>query len=326
MYSQAGNATLLLKSSSNPYGDTVFSLISNSDYGGSTLQGAINTVESGFPARELAIINARATLDGISGTTPADQKLWPLSSDEYTAINDSTVRGFGVHFWLRSSPISGYAFAGLWSGYDTGFISRVSNVYAIRPAFQLNLSSVLFTSASVANTKSAATLGSGLASAAATTGPVKLTVRDDVNLSLTCTDTGTRTVKAGGTVSIAYSNAQTAGNKYVSCAIENSGGTVLFYGKLSQATSGSASFTVPALPDSNYTINLFNEECNGDETTDFTSTPVPIAMRLGAPKPASPLPKTGDSSPLYPLLAVMGAALAGMGWLGFRKRGGGYIR
>lgn len=40
----------------------------------------------------------------------------------------------------------------------------------------------------------------------------------------------------------------------------------------------------------------------------------------GTPQPPSPLPKTGDGFPMDALLALLGAALAGMGWLGWRLR------
>lgn len=189
VYSQPGDnaVTLLLKSSGNPYGITMFG--GGSNYSSSLLQGAMSTIASGFPAGESAIINARATLDGIEGASPADQKLWPLSIGEWNTINDNTIRSFGEIFWLRSPESPGNVYVGRPTGDGFNLLFVYHDV-AIRPAFQLNLSSVLFTSAaSRASGKSAVTVGSGLASATATTGAVKLTVRDDVNLSLTCTDT-----------------------------------------------------------------------------------------------------------------------------------------
>jgi uncharacterized repeat protein (TIGR02543 family) len=105
------------------------------------------------------------------------------------------------------------------------------------------------------------------------------------DLDLDSSDTTARTVMAGDTVNIAYSNATTGGaNNYVSCVIENGGGTVLFYGKLAQNTASStASFTVPAaadLPDGDYTVKLFSEETNGDNMTDFCSEPIAISMTV----------------------------------------------
>ena len=166
----------------------------------------------------------------------------------------------------------------------------------VRPAFKLNLSSVIFTSAaSGANTKSSATLGSGLVSAATPTGAVKLTLLDS-DLTLTCTDTTTRTVRPGGTVSITYSNATAGTNNFVSAVIVNSAGTVLYYGKLADAASGMASFNVPAsLSEGEYTIRLFAEQVNGDNYTDFASMPINI-----------PLTVDNSALPTYPVTVVNG--------------------
>ena len=202
----------------------------------------------------------------------------------YTNSATDGKRGFGDLWWLRT-PGSTLEFAAYVD--PNGFVDDGGDyVYfalAVRPAFRLKLSSVLFTSAaSGANGKNSAAVGDGLVAATATTGPVKLTVIDNTNLSLTCTDTAGRNVEAGDTVSIAYSGAQAAPDKYVSCLIENGSGAVLFYGKLSDTASGAADFTVPAaLPNGNYAVKLFNEECNGDDRTDFASSPISIALTVG---------------------------------------------
>ncbi|MCL2757433.1 MAG: hypothetical protein FWD43_05085, partial [Coriobacteriia bacterium] len=77
-------------------------------------------------------------------------------------------------------------------------------------------------------------------------------------------------------------------NTYVSCVIEDTSGAVLFYGKLSQAASGTVTFTVPAvadLPEGNYTIKIFSEEVNGDNFTDFcsASTSIPLIVDNAMP-------------------------------------------
>jgi len=82
-------------------------------------------------------------------------------------------------------------------------------------------------------------------------------------------------------VNIAYTGATTGTNNYVSAVIEDSGGTVLYYGKLADTASGTAGFNVPAsLADGNYTIRLFTEEANGDDFTDFASLPIDIQMTV----------------------------------------------
>jgi len=305
-----------------------------SDYSDSTLQRFMtaitddNTSPFYFPPRESALINLRsltAASDHIGGADSNSQKLWPLSFDELrTTIDDVAVHSFGQWYWLRSSPPgSAPENAGLGNPNGTGQYSHIvysSITHAVRPALNLNLSSVLFTStASGTDGKSSMIVGGGLISASVPADAVKFTVQD-TSLTLACTDRNMRTVQVGDTVSIAYSGAQTGANKYVSCVIVDSSNTVLFYGKLATAASGKATFTVPPLPNDSYTIKLFNEECNADSYTDFASTPISIGMTVGDIRPPSDLPKTGDGFPMGILLVFLGTALIGLGWLSFRAR------
>jgi hypothetical protein len=267
------------------------------------------------------------------------QHFWPLSYAEAQGLHSDTVRIFPygatgaarAAWWLRSpgNDLDHAAVVyGSGSGFLSGSVSTVGDfVYldrAVRPAFNLDLSSVLFTSAAAGG--KAGSASPNLSAAAPPTGPVKLTVLDNVNLSLSSSDTGLRTASAGDMVRIICSGAQTAGNKYVSCVIESSSGAVLYYGKLALAQAGSntVAFTVPALASGHYTIKLFNEVLNGNNLTDFAGTPISISLTVAANaalRPPSALPKTGDGFPLWQLLALMGVALMGMGWLGFRMRG-----
>jgi len=192
-------------------------------------------------------------------------------------------RTFSDGWWLRSPgslPNSAaFVIADYGTVYPGGTIVTIPG--GVRPAFKLKLSSVIFTSAaSGASSKSSATLESGLISAATPTGAVKLTLLDS-GLTLTCTDTTTRTVRPGETVNITYSNATTGVDNFVSAVIVNSTGTVLYYGKLADTTSGTASFNVPAsLADGDYTIRLFTEQVGGDNYTDFASEPVNIHLTV----------------------------------------------
>ena len=258
------------------------------------------------PAERAAILNYGETETTNGHTININQKIVLPSVAEIGDLNNTGTWGItptnraldasgavvssGVTWWLRS-PGGGilYAVVAGPNGYVNTTGSSVSNPHAIRPAFNLNLSSVLFTSAA-AGGKSSATIGDGFVGASVPTGAVKFTVLDSgLTLTVDVAQQDERTVKAGDTVSIAYSGAQTGANKYVSCVIENSG-SILFYGKLADTVSGTASFTVPpvsALPGGTYTIKLFNEECNGDNLTDFASTPISIPLTV-IPVPGAP--------------------------------------
>lgn len=255
-----------------------------SDYNDSTLMNFMEDAANALPSKEAALITPRA-LDGVAGAPVTGQTLWPLSTAEYTAMGpisgDPFVGHMGGLFWLRSPSGNTIPSTGASGGSGSYPHILTDPSMNIRPALQLNLSSVLFTSdASGANAKSAATAGGGLVAAQALTDTKKFTMLDS-GLSLNCMDTATRTVRIGDTVSIAYNGATTGTNNYVSCVIVDSGNQITHYGKLSQAANGAAGFTVPGgMAPGAYTIRLFSEECSGDNYTDFASTPIHISMTV----------------------------------------------
>jgi hypothetical protein len=326
VYTKAGdadNVTLFLKSAGTPYDSVTFrtrnaaggsgwtefpagsgeyyegSFSIPSDYNDSSLHRRMTALAwdaSRFPARELALINARTLIptapgednDQIGGVLVSGQRLWPLSQDEWLEIDNDTVRSFGTFFWMRSPYVDVNAIFGFPVGRHL-FFNLITNSFAVRPAFNLNLSSVLFTSAASADSGKNSAVPGELKPVSALSGAIKFTVEtaDASFLSIVCTDTVERVVEAGDTVSIVYTGAQTGANKFVSCVIEDSGG-ILFYGKMINSAAGTINFVIPAaeyLPDGAYTIKLFNEECNGDNETDFASVPALIPLTVYNPWP-----------------------------------------
>ncbi|MCL2022439.1 MAG: Ig-like domain-containing protein, partial [Betaproteobacteria bacterium] len=235
--------------------------------------------------------------DRVAGTPIASIPVWPLSVAEASLLGNS-IRSYSNGAWWLRSPGSNDRAA------YVSYIGAISNsgeylglyTYLVRPALRVNLTSVLFTSSTnAASAKSAVNVGDGLVGvgASAPTGaPLKFTLIDAYDaitnqtvLALNSTITSAGTVQAGATVNIPYTGATTGANNFVSAVITNNTGVILFYGKLAAANSasGTASFTVPAaaaLPNGNYTIRLFVEEANGDNATDFASTPIDIAMTV----------------------------------------------
>ncbi|MDR0817117.1 MAG: DUF6273 domain-containing protein, partial [Clostridiales Family XIII bacterium] len=319
VYQHTDSITLLLKSTGNPYGNTAFrtgggSSFSNStlysgdgwyyannpsgespwtdpsEYRGSTLQQRMETIAGAFPQKEQDLINVRTlTADDdtnykITGGDVANQKLWALSWDEWSTIGDTTVRSYGNYWWLRSPSdgFTNYAVIVFSDGsiYTSG--DYVDSDYsAARPAFNLNLSSIFFTSAASGGKSTA--VGSDLASATAPTGKLKFTFEDS-SLSLNVADQSTRTATPGGTVGIAYTSAVTGTDNYVSCVITDSSDNVLYYGKLATAASGTANITVPSgLGSGSYKIKMFNEQANGENFSDFASAPVDIPLTVPTP-------------------------------------------
>jgi len=248
-------------------------------------------IAGGIPGKELALINARTLTAADDINYPitcgdvANQKLWPLSYDEWTTIGDNTVRSFGKIFWLRSPYFDIYALVGLPGGgyFDDVFVDYDN--HAARPAFNLNLSSVLFTSAaSGASGKSSATAGSGLVGATGPTGAVKFTVKS-ASQELNVTATEAQATQSGATLTFGYTGATAGTNQYVSCVLLNGSNEVAYYGKLadsSSAATGSLSIPLAGISDGAYTLQIFSEEANGDNYTDFCSEPVSMTLNVSS--------------------------------------------
>ena len=191
-------------------------------------------------------------------------------------IGSSYMNGVGEagYWWLRSPGGFGDNAADVMDdGYVFSFGGNVDSDYtAVRPAFNLDLTSVLFTSAAVGG-KSASGMDSGLTAVNDYTGNEwKLTLLDeahkDFNIS-NATITG-----SGDTITFSYSGAQTGTNEYISVVIEDSG-AITHYGRILQpgSASGTASFMLPAgvTLSENTKLYVFNEQYNGDKMTDYAS-------------------------------------------------------
>ena len=182
-------------------------------------------------------------------------------------------------WWLRSPGIHNNNFAATVKangGVNRGGYPVTNGGYAVRPAFNLNLSSIIFTSAAVGG-KSSGTVGAAALTApdAYTGTEWKLTVLDEGRrFSAQRTDSGN--VTAGNNISISYTGATVGENEYVSAILLNSSEELLYYGRIadknSGVASGTADITIPAgLDDGTYKVKVFSEQYNGDKKTDYAS-------------------------------------------------------
>ncbi|MBO4701983.1 MAG: InlB B-repeat-containing protein [Lachnospiraceae bacterium] len=211
--------------------------------------------------------------------------LWLLSTDEADLVG-LKYRNINRFWWLRS-PGRNVNFAaevyddGLvdYEGYDVDFSD------CVRPAFNLNLESLIFTSAAEGGKISGAVGTDALTAVADYSGnDWKLTLIDDgsansvgnghQNFTATRTDTGNK--HAGETISISYKNAAVGASEYVSAIIVDSAGNVLYYGNIADKSSGNPNGNVDIkipenLKPGNYSVKIFSEQCNGDKLTDYAS-------------------------------------------------------
>lgn len=200
---------------------------------------------------------------------------------------DGNMYGVGTadYWWLRSPGEETNCAAIV--GSDGVVYSHGPNVdnagRAVRPAFYLDLNSVLFTSAA-AGGKSASGMDSGLTAVGDYAGSEwKLTLLDDSrNFSVTET---TVSGDPGTTVTLHYSGATTGTNEYISVLLTNEQGNALYYGRVAEPNSaeGEVSLTIPdALAAGTYTLNVFSEQYNGDYQTDYASAFEAVTMTVHA--------------------------------------------
>ncbi|MGL6202153.1 MAG: hypothetical protein ACRC3H_24830 [Lachnospiraceae bacterium] len=274
-------------------------------YDGSALQDSMNTLDGSMfsstqngNAQEEDYLIKRSSMDQFTelgddatygyGTISPDQMLWPLSYQEWDTVNNYSVRDYVNDYWLRTpdSSSSSLALAGQIGGSGTSS-QNVNGSYAVRPAFYLDTSSVLFTSAASGAEMKPVIMSSDLEAVAATSGAIKLTMEQtDITKLALNTSTTAITTYQGVTSNIDYYGATTGTNKSVSIMICNQvTGDGLYYGRLVDldggSSSGTATFKVPgSLAPGDYTLKVFNEEVNSDNITDYASTPKEITLEV----------------------------------------------
>ena len=260
---------------------------------GSDAQAWCNTfASSNLDSRELAaILETTKSDDAFTSSTYSvpfaasenilnGDKVFFLSAEEAEnsaygfANGNARIANYGGSaclWWLRSPYASNPGYAGAVYGSGNVDYSNVDNDWAARPAFNLDLTSVLFTSAA-AGGKSANGMDSGLTAVDDYTGSEwKLTLLDK-SRSFAVTET-TASGKPGDTVTLHYAGATTGTNEYISVIIADSSGAQ-YYGRVAQpgGESGTATLSIPAdLAPGSYTLNVFSEQYNGDYKTDYAS-------------------------------------------------------
>ena len=278
--------------------------VENDDNSSHSTEGGNNTTDKIFL---LSIAEAMNTSYGFTDSTSStDTRI--VVNTAYVANGGRTSGGMydvdkADYWWLRSPGIGTKMAACVdnCGGVNIyGFYVNI-NFRAVRPAFKLNLSSVLFTSAAKGGKSSTAAVGGGAeifenADLSTFTGNdgYKLTLKDDSRkFSLKSTDEIViLTNSSDKTVTIEYENAKfnadTVDNEFVSAFIvNNTTNEVVKYIHLANPTaeSGTASFAVPDnLPLGEYTLKVFNEQINGDYNTDYASAFVDVSLTYREPQ------------------------------------------
>ena len=265
----------------------------NAAYAESDLKVATDALAGKLTAAETAAVEKRtlasgsydgANTDCVAGSAVSNAVFWPLSTKEANAVNrdlrvvDPEHPIWASSFWWLRSPSENVYNTAVVNG-DGDVITDGYNVildFGVRPAFNLNLNSVLFTSAAVGGKPDG-----GLTAVSAYSGNEwKLTLLDS-SRNFAVTET-TASGDPGDTVTLHYTGATAGTNEYISVILADSSGA-RYYGRVAQPTaaSGTVEIKIPSdIAPGDYTLKVFNEQYNGDYNTDYASKFTDIALTV----------------------------------------------
>ena len=292
--SAQGDITLLAEGNMGviPFVDTIL----NNEYAPSNLKTAIDALAAKLTTEENAAVKKRALTSGsyngentdcVAGGQVDNAVFWPLSTKEAIAVNNDLRALDPAHpnwvtssWWLRSPGSKTFYVAIVSSDgsvkYSGISILKQNNHLTARPAFNLNLNSVLFTSAAVGGKPDG-----GLTEVPEYSGNEwKLTLLDS-NRNFAVTEK-TADGYPNDTITLNYSGATTGANEYISAIIADNNGAQ-YYGRVAQPTaeSGTVEIKIPSdIAPGNYTLKVFSEQYNGDYKTDYASNFTDIALTV----------------------------------------------
>ena len=292
--SSQGDITLLAAGAMGviPFADTIL----NNEYAPSNLKATIDALAEKLTTEENAAVKKRTLTSGsydgentdcVAGGQVDNAVFWPLSAKEAIAVNNDLRALNPAHpnwvdsgWWLRSPGSDKYRLAVVRSEGSvqySGFSVLIFNNHrTVRPAFNLNLNSVLFASAAVGGKPDG-----GLAEVSKYSGNEwKLTLLDSRrNFAVT-----EKTVSAApdDTVTLNYKGATTGKNEYISVILADNNGAQ-YYGRVAQPTakSGTVEIKIPSdIAPGDYTMKVFSEQYNGDCKTDLASAFADVTLTV----------------------------------------------
>ena len=292
-----GDMTLLAAGAMGviPFAD----IILYNEYAPSNLKTAIDALAEKLTTEENAAVKKRTLTSGsyngentdcVAGGQVDNAVFWPLSTKEAIAVNndlralDPAHPNWVTSSWYLRSPGSKTFYVAIVSSdgsvqYSGASIRKKNNHRTVRPAFNLNLNSVLFASAAVGGKPDG-----GLTAVPEYSGNEwKLTLLDS-SRSFAVTKK-TAVAAPDDTVTLNYKGATTGINEYISAIIADSSGS-RYYGRVAQPTaeSGTVEIKIPSdLAPGDYTLKVFSEQYNGDYNTDYASNFTDIALTVEKP-------------------------------------------
>ena len=267
--------------------------IANNKYAPSNLKTAIDALAEKLTTDENAAVKKRTLASGgydgentdcVAGAQVDNAVFWPLSTAEASAVNNDLRIAdkkypdwASSYWWLRSPGSSVYVVAVVKSNGSVSCTGHsLGTEIGVRPAFNLNLNSVLFASAAVGGKPDG-----GLTEVSKYSGNEwKLTLLDNSsNFAVT-----EKAVSAApdDTVALHYTGASAWPNEYISAIIADSSGAQ-YYGRITRPAmgNGTVEIKIPSdLAPGDYTMKVFSEQYNGDYNTDYASNFTDIALTV----------------------------------------------
>ena len=269
---------------------------SSAAYADSDLKTAIDALAEKLTSKETDAVQKqtlasgsynRENTDCVAGGQVDNAVFWPLSAKEAIVVNNDLRALEPAHpnwvtsgWWLRSPGSNKYNVAVVrsdgsvqYSGYS---MLIFNNHRTVRPAFNLNMNSVLFASAAVGGKPDG-----GLTPIPEYSGNEwKLTLLDSRrNFAVT-----EKAVSAApdDTVTLNYKGATTGKNEYISVILADNNGAQ-YYGRVAQPTaeSGTVEIKIPSdIAPGDYTMKVFSEQYNGDRKTDLASAFADVTLTV----------------------------------------------
>ena len=288
----AGNMTLL---AANNMGLSKFG--ASNVYADSDLKEEIDTLAGKLTAKETDAVEKRTLVSGsynrentdcVAGAQVDNAVFWPLSTAEASAVNNDLrilnkeYPNWAMYYWwLRSPGETPFSAAFVHGSGAVCYYGEYYDLveYGVRPAFNLNLNSVLFTSAAVDRKPDG-----GLTPISEYTGNEwKLTLLDS-SRSFAVTEKAV-SGDPGDTLTLHYNGATTGANEYISVIIADNNGAQ-YYGRVAQPTeaTGTVEIKIPSdIAPGSYTLKIFSEQYNGDYKTDYASKFTDISLTVEKP-------------------------------------------
>ena len=292
--SSKGDITLLAAGAMGviPFVDAIL----NNEYAPSNLKATIDALAEKLTTEENAAVKKRALTSGsydgentdcVAGGQVDNAVFWPLSAKEAIAVNNDLRALDPAHpnwvttgWWLRSPGSDKYHLAVVrsegsvqYSGYS---VLIFNNYRTVRPAFNLNMNSVLFASAAVGGKPDG-----GLTPIPEYSGNEwKLTLLDSSRNFAVMEKTAY--AAPDDTVTLNYKGATTGINEYISVILADNNGAQ-YYGRVAQPTaeSGTVEIKIPSdIAPGDYTMKVFSEQYNGDCKTDLASAFADVTLTV----------------------------------------------